>query len=451
MQDSHSFFSVLQQYFAGSAMVPVFVMALAWIILKWKKEYRGIVVAILCGSVLLFNELIYRVFEVVGEGITYYRLLWVIPLVLVIAVFAVENISRLKRNRQVVVVSIALLAIFMFSSQTGAEWVSLPENIYQVDKDVIQVADTVMELTNGERVYLLDNGELDMSIRQYEPRIVYTNNLESGLWEVMKGASANVLGSDIILATHNDRSKYLALRKDELLAHKLMESAGHTLVADTDNYQIYQVDYDQVYWDWEKATQLAEGVVNRISIEYIQTSGAGERCGYVYITDFGSIENDTIYQELLGKIASFQPQGIIINDSLSENSEWYLQCIDSLEALQIPYYCNNREFQVIEGNEFIICMLDNTDGISDTVLAEFQALANQNKPVVVVLSTKVENEADKFYSLLAEQDFVVQVLSARKGDYTKDLLGENLLQYAVPVDENQILSMIYIEGSESIE
>lgn len=449
MQDSHSFFNVLQQYFAGSALLPVFVIALAWIILKWKSEYKRIMVAILCGSALVFNEFIYRVFVAVGEDITYYRLLWIVPTVFIIAVFTVENISRLKKNGQVAVVSISLLAVFMFSGQTGAEWFSLPENIYQVDEDVIQVADTVMELTGGESVYLLDNGELDMSIRQYEPRIVYTNNLESGLWEVMKGASSNVLGSDIMQATYDDRSRYLALRKDEPLAHKLVESAGHTLVAGTDNYQIYQVDYYTVHWDLVKIAELTGGIINRASIEYIPISGVSEKCGYVYLTDFGPAENEEIYQELFGKIISLQPQGIIINDGLSGNSEWYLQYADMLEAMQIPYYCNNQEFQVIEEEEFLICMLDNMDGISEDTLAKFQALTNEGKPVVVVLSSKVEDETDRLYSMLVEQDFVVQVLSARKGDYTKDVLGEKLLQYAVPVDENQILSMIYLKGPEN--
>lgn len=449
MQDSYSFFNVLQQYFAECALLPVFAIALIWIAIKWKTEYRRIIIAILCGSVLVFNEFVYRIFVAVGEGITYYRLLWTMPIVFVVAVFAVENITKIKASRRVTVVSILLLAVFMFSGQSGAEWFSLPENIYQIDEDAIQVADTLMEITGGESTYLLDNGELDMSIRQYEPRVVYTNNLESGLWEVINGMSPNVLGSDIMRATYEDRSAYLALRKDEPLAHKLVESAGYRFVVDTDNYGIYHIDYYTVHWDLVKIAELTNGNINRINIENILLSDASERYGYVYITDFGSLENEEIYRELVDKISSLQPRGIIINDQLSANSEWYLEYEELLAEMQIPYYCNKQEFQIIEENDVLICMLDNRDGISDDVLEKVKALELKDKPVVLVLSSKIEDKADKLYSLLKEQEFVVQILSAKRGDYTKDLIGENLLQYAVPVDEKQILSMIYFNGPEN--
>ncbi len=444
MQDSHSFVHVLQQYFSGSALLPVFVIAVIWIVWKWKIEYKKKVIAVLCGMILVFNEMVYRGFSIVGESITYYRLLWTIPITFIIAVFAVENITKLKKKIQIAVISICILAVLLFSNQTGNEWFQIPKNIYQISTDAIQVADTVMQLTNGEMTYLLDNGGLDMSIRQYEPRIAYTNNSESGLGLILEGERQHVLGSEVMEATFEDRSRYLALRKDEPLIHKLAESAGHTFVAETDHYKIYEVEYYGLYADWQKGIGLSGGRVERTGIEYISVPGVRDKYGYVYISDFGAAENEDVYQEMFEKINALQPQGILINSRQSLASEWYVNYMNELEALQIPYYCNNQEIQVIEQNEFFICMVDNTLGVSEEVLQQLQRLEETEKPVILVLAVPVADETDTFYPLLMKEDFIVQVLSVQKAEYTKVMLGTEVLQFSIPSDENQILSMLYL-------
>ena len=148
------------------------------------------------------------------------------------------------------------------------------------------------------------------------------------------------------------------------------------------------------------------------------------------------------------KIKLQQPQGVIINNQLARNADWYLQYEDLFEEMQIPYYCNNQEFQVIEQTEFNICMMDNVDGISDESFEKLKVLVEEGEPIVLVLSSKVENNDGKLYSFIAEAESVVQVLTAQKSEYTKELLGEHKLQYAIPVDENHIFTMLYIKGLE---
>jgi len=249
MQVSHSFWDVVQQYFAECALLPVFMLALVWIVKNWKPEYKKFIIAIVCGSVLVFNELVYRVFVAVGEGSTYYRLFWIVPIIFIIAAFAVETVTSLEKWKQAAVVGISLLAVFMFCGQSGEEWFSLPENIYQVDKDVIQVADTLMELTGGEPTYIIDNGDLSDSIRLYDARIMYADLEEYTLYDILSGDSKRILGRDLTEAIWNNRCRYLALRKDNPFMYKLMEGAGITLETETDNYRIYKVDYEDLYDD----------------------------------------------------------------------------------------------------------------------------------------------------------------------------------------------------------
>ena len=448
MQVSHSFWDVVQQYFAECALLPVFVLALIWIVKKWKPEYKKFIIVIACGSVLVFNELVYRVFVAVGEGSTYYRLFWVVPIILVIAVFAVETVASLEKWKQAAVVCISLLAVFMFCGQTGEEWFSLPENIYQVDEDVIQVADALMELTDGEATYIVDNGDLSETIRLYDARIMYADLEEYTLYYILNGESKRILGRDLTEAIWNNRCRYLALRKDNPFMYKLMEGAGITLEDETDNYRIYKVDYDRVYADWVRGRRLNKGLVNWATIDYIQISGLQEQYGYVYISNFGDIENEDVYQEIFDKIEAQQPHGIIVNDTLSEYAEWHVQYADKLAELQIPYYCNDQEIQVIEQEEICICMMNNASGVSDEALEALYALIQEDKPIILVLSDMIESEEDAIYTLLNEDDSVAYVLSAKEGEYVKELLYGETLHYSIPVDENQIFSMLYIKGLE---
>ena len=451
MQVSHSFLDVIQQYFAECALLPVFLLAVIWIVKKWKPEYKKFIIAIACGGVLIFNELVYRIFAAVGEGSTYYRLFWIVPIAFVIAVFAVEAVSLLEKWKQAAVIGISLLAIFMFCGQTGEEWFSLPENIYQIDEDAIQVADTVMELTGGEATYIIDNGDLSNSIRLYDARIMYADLEEYTLYDILNKDSKRILGRDLTEAIWNNRCRYLALKKDDPFMYKLMEGAGILLETETDNYRIYKVDYDKVYADWTSGRRLTKGLINWATVENIPIAGMQEEYGYVYISNFGDIANEEVYQEMFDKIEAQKPLGIIINDTLSEYAEWYVQYEDKLAELQIPYYCNNQELQVIEQESFIIYMMNNSDGITDKALTELKALMQQEKPIVLVLSSAIESEEDAMYALLSENDGVVYVLSAKEGEYVKALLCDEILQYAIPVDENQILSMLYIRGLEENE
>ena len=48
---------------------------------------------------------------------------------------------------------------------------TLPENIYQISEDKIQVADLIEEVTGGERVIVYAEDELMYGIREYDANI----------------------------------------------------------------------------------------------------------------------------------------------------------------------------------------------------------------------------------------------------------------------------------------
>ena len=52
---------------------------------------------------------------------------------------------------------------------------TLPENIYQISEDKIQVADLIEEVTGGERVIVYAEDELMYGIREYDANICLSN------------------------------------------------------------------------------------------------------------------------------------------------------------------------------------------------------------------------------------------------------------------------------------
>ncbi len=453
MQANYSLWNVLGQYFENSALLPLFVLALIWIINKWNKDRKVAFIAIACGSVLVFNEVAYRFFSAIGEGSTYYRFLWIIPLVLVVAAFLVNYVTVANAGKQYFVLALTLLAIWMFSGQTGAEWLTLPENIYQIEPDVIQVSDLLMKLTDNQATYLIDDRSISNTIRQYNAKVMCTDMELADMDMILQGNDTNALGKDIQNAINNNRSRYIAINKEDTIIYKVMENAGIKLAGETDHYRLYYVHYKQLIPDVEEMQKLSIGESGQTNIEYVPIQGFTKRLEYVYITDFGTTENEEVYKNVLKQIEEMQPDGIIINAELSKNSNWHRKYETLLEEQGIPYYCNDTEFQVISEDEIEICFIDNRRTISKTALNSLENLMKEGKPILLVLSENIsESDSSDLVKLISKPNStVIQVLSAKQDTFQKNLIGEQILQFATPTDSNQLLNLIRIEGLEPDE
>lgn len=453
MQANYSLWNVLGQYFENSALLPLFVLALIWMIKKWNKNRKVAFIAIACGSVLVFNEVTYRFFYTLGEGSTYYRFLWIIPLALVVAAFLVNYVTIAHAGKQYFVLALVLLAIWMFSRQTGAEWLTLPENIYQIEKDVIQVSDLLMKLTDNQATYLIDDGSISNTIRQYNAKVMCTDMELADIDMLLQGNDTNALGRDIQNAINNNRSRYIAINKEDTIIYKVMENAGIKLAGETDHYRLYYVHYKQLIADVEKMVELNERGFCQVNVEYIPVSGLDKAFEYAYITDFGATENEEVYSNVMKQIGEMQPDGVIINPELSENAGWTDQYKAYLEEMEIPYYCNDVEFQVISENDINICLINNSRMVSTKTLESLENLMSEGKPVLLVLAKKLDESDEGGLTKLisASNSTVIQVLSAQPDTFQKNLVGEQILQFATPTDKNQLLNIIRIEGLEPEE
>lgn len=59
-------------------------------------------------------------------------------------------IEKMKsKMEKVICVAVMVCLIFLYSGGKISDWVTLPENIYQISEDKIQVADLIEEVTGG--------------------------------------------------------------------------------------------------------------------------------------------------------------------------------------------------------------------------------------------------------------------------------------------------------------
>ena len=449
MQISHSFWNVCEQYFAESIVLPVFLLALLYLLKKWKKEKRIAFYAIAAASLLvLYNGVSHRILEIAGEGSTYYRFFWICPILLVITYGIVELVAYIPKKHRLSVLLVLSLAGYMFSQTQIQSWVTLPENIYQLDDDVIQTADALMELTGGEPTTLIDNGTLTGTIRQYNAKIHMTDLYTNLINEVLYTDKIHYLGRYIQEYMSLNESEYIAIEKERIGTYKLIESGGMKKAAETDNYRLYYADPERIEKNLSILVKLTKGIPYHPNIEYIPVSGLQKEYSYVYLSDFGGLEQEEAYQTILTTISDLEIEGVFINTALSKNREWTEKYQYLLEELNVPYYCNDTAFQIIENEDVIFCMMENTKKITAKEIEAFDELKKAGKPVILILSQELKESEALYQSVTGTDSPVIQILTTKKNEKEKKLIEDSFLQFATPVESGQLFNIIRISGLE---
>lgn len=285
MQVSHSFWNVCQQYFSEGILLPLFGIAVLWLIKKWNKRRRTVFfLAAGISILLLYNEITYRLTDLIGEQSTYYRFFWICPFVLPVSYLVIEVYSLAKEKQRSFILIIMCFMVVLFSAQSFDKWFKLPENIYQLDTDVIQVADALMELTGGNQTTLVDNSEISSTIRQYNAKVKITGLNTHDINQILYLENMNYLGREVQEALYLNKSEYAAVRKDTTRG-QILERAGAERVAETDNYYLYYMDYDKIEEDMRTIAIVEEELGLYANIEYITIPGLTKQFEFIYTTD----------------------------------------------------------------------------------------------------------------------------------------------------------------------
>ena len=213
-----------------------------------KKIMLGIIpLLILAGFLLPFTKIVYVAAFDDGSD-TYYRLLWLIPMYVVIAYALCKLIYSLKNSvyqRIGIVVAVAVIAV-SGSLVYASQHVTVAENLYHIPQSVIDICDVLAPAEDEPRVRAAFPSELVHFVRQYDTDILMPYGREmvvtqwdyyTPVYEVME--KPEIIDAKAFLeATRETKCTYIVLHENRKIDENL-ENLGLKLVTNLHEYNIY--------------------------------------------------------------------------------------------------------------------------------------------------------------------------------------------------------------------
>lgn len=271
--------SIYKAYGGGSMMTVFAVAAMVYLwITEEKKEIKLLFVYLTAtiGALFFFPLFAYAAMHFFLDSGVYYRLLWLIPMGMIVSYAAVKAVSQIELKRKRVLTGI-LLALFMMQSGSliyRNAMVTRAENLYHLPASVLAVAD-VMHV-EGRDVKAVVPGEMLQFIRQYDVSI----QLAYGREALVDGWSSNPL-YDAMEATPvrsfaiTDYAKqqgveYIVLRVGTpIVGTNPIEHYEFSYLTTTENYDIYI--FDRAEFAEEKKAEYASSLDTERDDYYTRT------------------------------------------------------------------------------------------------------------------------------------------------------------------------------------
>lgn len=235
--------------YCGSGLYPVlFLVALAYLLATEKRRSVRIVLAesALVITVLFFLPFTRWMMELLGEGETYYRILWLLPMTVVIAYAGVRMIGR---HYRIGFAALAAVVILTGSYVYQGPFLSKAQNRYHIPNAVIAICNEIMPAEDEERVWAVFPEELIYYVRQYtsEVQMPYGREMLEPSWEwnwdthpiyeVMREETINVEALAPLLTEYH--CQYVVFNKSIPLAGDPAQN-GLKKIADIEAYEVYR-------------------------------------------------------------------------------------------------------------------------------------------------------------------------------------------------------------------
>lgn len=242
--------TLFQEYMGTGLIVIWFLLSLVYLFLKEeRKQIRILLVYVPVILLLLFfNPLFAGVLtEVVGDEI-YYRILWLLPITVVIAYTCVSVWNRLAgRKKNLFAVVSVVLAVVSGSFIYNNIYFTKAENMYHMPDSVVNICDAIV--LPGREVMAVFPLEMIQYVRQYSPVVCmpYGREILVESWNewAVQDDLCDAMEAEIVDATLlGELAKeyaciYIILPEDKPIEGSLPE-AGYELFMVTDGYAVYR-------------------------------------------------------------------------------------------------------------------------------------------------------------------------------------------------------------------
>lgn len=427
---------VVQQY-NGQSIIPIIILiGILFLVVREKQNTKYLIVYL--GVLLLtFNEVTYYLIRKLGEGMTYYRFLWMIPMVIISAYVIMKLFEMIdSRKRKVFAAGICALCFAMTSGISMQQFFQFPENIYQMPQNTVDVCD-IIEKDRQEKspVTVLADNSIMYGIREYNANIQKVMEGDDGyLWNMLESNNCDVsgfLGKVIISQANID---YIVIPKGNNASAAMLMSAGSSYIGNSQDYAVYRTNYDVI----------AQTVYDK------------------YYS--GAFQSD---------ISTYYDEDVDISEVTDGGREYvyypdnHVAFVDRETQEYTHYFQQNKEIQMVEENEYILCAVDDSKGtVSKDTLEKMQKITDSGKEIILFLKKPIYQEniqaenreemlgensnhtdavTEAFIDLVkAENSHIAAVFSMGIGEYNKHMLNDKIWQCICGTEDNNQGTVIRI-------
>ena len=242
----------MKLYFSNPLLAILLVASAIYIIVAekdWKKKILlGILpVVILAGFLFPVTKMVYV--AAFDESDTYYRVLWLVPMYVVIGYAVCKLVFSFESKMKQRIALVASLVVVVLSGHLVYlnQYMSVAQNLYHIPQHVIDICKVVAPDDGEERVRTAFPSELVHFVRQYDTNILMPYGREmvvtqwdyyNPVYEVME--KPEIIEAEALLdATRQTGCRYIVLAKDRKI-DKNLTTLGLKLISTVDKYNIYE-------------------------------------------------------------------------------------------------------------------------------------------------------------------------------------------------------------------
>ena len=243
----------LKLFFGNPLLAVLLVASSIYIIVTEKNLYKKILlgilpVVILVGFLLPVTKIVYVAAFDEGSD-TYYRVLWLLPMYMVIGyalcklIFSFESKMKQRIALVVSIVVVVLSGSLVYLNQ----YMSPAQNLYHIPQNVVDICDEILPAEGEPRVRAAFPSELVHFVRQYSTNILmpYGREMVVTQWDyynlvydVMEKPEV-IDAEELVDATRQTGCRYIVLANDRKI-DKNLTTLGLKLIKTVDKYYIYE-------------------------------------------------------------------------------------------------------------------------------------------------------------------------------------------------------------------
>lgn len=232
-----------QDYMGTGLIISWFLICLLYLLFREKDKGKRVLFlytpAIL--FVLFFNPIFARIVYAVVDEEIYYRILWLMPVTIVIAYTIVNIYAQLKGKKAYVFLGVSIVLVIISGSCIYKNPVfSKADNLYHIPQEVVEICDCIE--VEGREVMAVFPQEMLAFVRQYSATVCMPYGrevlmgLQDGFYEAME---ANELDAEVISSYAKEHyCHYVVIRADKQVVGDFADYA-YVEFARVGNYIVY--------------------------------------------------------------------------------------------------------------------------------------------------------------------------------------------------------------------